>query len=90
MMGVEVIEYGGTTYAEIIWAGTDVEKTTFFSPAESSFQFGLLAHDGRLSGGAPLPQDRSADGSTTSSRCSSCSAASSTSSSTPTTAGSSG
>ena len=31
-------------YAEIIWAGTNVEKTRFFSPAESSFQFGLLAH----------------------------------------------
>jgi hypothetical protein len=43
-MALEVIEYGGTTYAEIIWAGTDVDKTTFFSPPESSFQFGLLAH----------------------------------------------
>ena len=43
-MALEVIEHAGTTYAEIIWAGTDVDKTTFFSPAESSFQFGLLAH----------------------------------------------
>jgi hypothetical protein len=43
-MSVEVIEQGGTTYAEVIWADTRVEKTTFFSPAESSFQFGLLAH----------------------------------------------
>jgi hypothetical protein len=43
-MAVEVIEHQGTTYAEIIWAGTTVDRTTFFSPAESSFQFGLLAH----------------------------------------------
>jgi len=43
-MALEVIEHGGTMYAEIIWAGTNVEKTRFFSPAESSFQFGLLAH----------------------------------------------
>ena len=44
-MALEVIEHGGTKYAEIIWAGTNVEKTRFFSPAESSFQFGLLAHE---------------------------------------------
>lgn len=44
-MSVEVVEHGGTKYAEIIWSGTDVEKTTFFSPPESSFQFGLLAHE---------------------------------------------
>lgn len=43
-MSVEVVEHGGTTYAEIIRAGTTVEGTTFFSPAESSFQFGLIAH----------------------------------------------
>jgi hypothetical protein len=43
-MSVEIIEHEGTKYAEIIWAGTEVAKTTFFSPAESSFQFGLLAH----------------------------------------------
>jgi hypothetical protein len=43
--GVEVVEHGGTTYAEIVWAGTRVQRTTFFSPPESSFQFGLLAHD---------------------------------------------
>lgn len=43
-MSVEIIEYNGTKYAEIIWAAKQVEKTTFFSPAESSFQFGLLAH----------------------------------------------
>jgi hypothetical protein len=44
-VNVEVIEYGGTKYAEIIWAGTSVEATQFFSPPESSFQFGLLAHE---------------------------------------------
>jgi hypothetical protein len=44
-MGVEVIEHHGKTYAEIIRADTRVEKTRFFSAAESSFQFGLLAHE---------------------------------------------
>jgi hypothetical protein len=43
-MSVESIEYNGIKYAEIIWADTQVEETTFFSPPESSFQFGLLAH----------------------------------------------
>jgi hypothetical protein len=43
-MAAEVVEYGGPTYAEILWADTTVERTTFFSPPESSFQFGLLAH----------------------------------------------
>jgi hypothetical protein len=43
-MSIEVIEYHGTKYAEIIWANARVEKTTFYSPPESSFQFGLLAH----------------------------------------------
>lgn len=43
-MGIERIEYNGTKYAEVIWGGTSVETTTFFSPPESSFQFGLLAH----------------------------------------------
>ena len=43
-MGIETIEYEGIRYAEIIWADTRVDKTTFFSPAESSFQFGLLSH----------------------------------------------
>ena len=42
---VEAVEYNGITYAEILWADTRVQKTTFFSPAESSFQFGLLAHE---------------------------------------------
>jgi hypothetical protein len=43
-MGVESIEYGGTKYAEVIRADERVSHTTFFSPPESSFQFGLLAH----------------------------------------------
>jgi hypothetical protein len=30
---------------EIIWADVETSHTTFFSPAESSFQFGLLAHE---------------------------------------------
>lgn len=41
---IESVEYNGIKYAEIVWAGTWVEKTTFFSLPESSFQFGLLAH----------------------------------------------
>ena len=42
---IETIEHKGTRYAEIIRADVTVEKTTFFSPPESSFQFGLLAHE---------------------------------------------
>lgn len=44
-MSIESIENNGTRYAEIIWANIRVEKTAFFSPPESSFQFGLLAHE---------------------------------------------
>ena len=44
MNEAEQINYHGIKYAEIIWADVQVDKTTFFSPAESSFQFGLLAH----------------------------------------------
>lgn len=44
-MGVETVEINGMKYAEIIWADTQVDKTTFFSAPESSFQFGLLAHE---------------------------------------------
>ena len=44
-MSIEVIEHNGIRYAEIIWADTRVDKTRFFSPPESSFQFGLLAHE---------------------------------------------
>ncbi len=43
-MSVEIVEHGGKKYAEIIWAKERVDKTTFYSPAESSFRFGLLAH----------------------------------------------
>ncbi len=43
-MAIESIEYNNIKYAEVIWAEETVDKTTFFSPAESSFQFGLLAH----------------------------------------------
>jgi hypothetical protein len=43
-MGIEIIEKDGKVYAEIIWAITRVNQTAFFSPPESSFQFGLLAH----------------------------------------------
>jgi hypothetical protein len=45
LTSLEVVEHGGITYAEVIWSTTRVERTTFFSPAESSFQFGLLAHE---------------------------------------------
>ncbi len=41
---IETIEYKGIRYAEIIRANIQVQKTTFFSPPDSSFQFGLLAH----------------------------------------------
>jgi hypothetical protein len=44
-MGVEVVEHESVMYAEIIRADLQVEKTTFFSPPKSSFQFGLLAHE---------------------------------------------
>lgn len=44
-MSIEIVEFNGMKYAEIIWSDTRVEKTTFFSPPDSSFQFGLLAHE---------------------------------------------
>lgn len=43
-MSLEVIEHEGIRYAEVIWAGTTVSDTVFYSPAGASFQFGLLAH----------------------------------------------
>lgn len=43
-MAVEVVESGGTRFAEVIRATETVDQTTFFSPPDSSFQFGLLAH----------------------------------------------
>jgi hypothetical protein len=42
---VEAIEFNGVKYAEVIRADVRVSQTTFFSPADSSFQFGLLAHE---------------------------------------------
>jgi hypothetical protein len=42
--GIETVEHNGTKYAEIIWSGTNVSETKFFSEPDSSFQFGLLAH----------------------------------------------
>jgi hypothetical protein len=44
-MGYERIERDGTLYAEVIWAGTKVETSRFFSEEGSSLQFGLLAHE---------------------------------------------
>jgi hypothetical protein len=44
-MSLEVIENKGIRYAEIIRAAAKVESSTFFSPADQSFQFGLLAHE---------------------------------------------
>lgn len=42
---LEVFEHKGLRYAEVIRGESKVEITKFFSPAESSFQFGLLAHE---------------------------------------------
>jgi hypothetical protein len=44
-MDIERIEFDQVLYAEIIRVNMAVEKTTFFSSAESSFQFGLLSHE---------------------------------------------
>lgn len=44
-MTIEVIEHGGIRYAEVIRAASRVRTSTFYSPAGSSFQFGLLAHE---------------------------------------------
>jgi hypothetical protein len=41
---LEIFEQKGVRYAEVIRAESKVEITKFFSPPESSFQFGLLAH----------------------------------------------
>jgi hypothetical protein len=45
MTTIETIESDGIRYAEVIWANVTVDRTTFFSVPESSFQFGLLAHE---------------------------------------------
>lgn len=44
VVSIEVVERAGMRYAEVIRANVSVDRTTFFSPPESSFQFGLLAH----------------------------------------------
>jgi len=44
-MAYERIERDDTLYAEVIWAGTTVGKSRFFSEQGSSLQFGLLAHE---------------------------------------------
>ena len=44
-MEIEIVERDGTRFAEVIRAGSIVKTSTFFSPAGSSFQFGLLAHE---------------------------------------------
>jgi len=38
-MAIESVEFEGTRYAEIIWADTTVEKTTFYSPASTAGRF---------------------------------------------------
>ena len=48
-MSAEVISYNGVKYAEVIRGTTRANKTEFFSPPESSFQFGLLAHEAGFS-----------------------------------------
>jgi hypothetical protein len=44
-MSLEIIEHDGVRYAEVLRADARVAKTRFFSPADSSLQFGLLAHE---------------------------------------------
>lgn len=44
-MSIEVYEHDGVMYAEVIRADLRVDSTRFFSSPESSFQFGLLAHE---------------------------------------------
>lgn len=46
---LERVERDGTIFAEVIRADARVEVTRFFSPPESSFQFGLLAHEAGFS-----------------------------------------
>lgn len=45
----EVVAHAGVTYAEIIRKESTVKETRFFSAPESSFQFGLLAHEAGFS-----------------------------------------
>ena len=48
-MIAERIVFEDTVYAEVIRAAARVNTTAFFSPPESSFQFGLLAHEAGFS-----------------------------------------
>ncbi len=41
---MQSIVYNGVRYAEVLRSDVRVDQTTFYSPAESSFQFGILAH----------------------------------------------
>lgn len=41
---IEIIEHQGVRYAEVLRAEATVKTTRFFSPSQSSLQFGLLAH----------------------------------------------
>ncbi len=41
----EVVEFEGIRFAEVIWANSEAKITRFCSPASSSMQFGLLAHE---------------------------------------------
>jgi len=43
-VNLEIFDHKGIRYAEVIRANSRVDITQFFSPPESSFQFGLLAH----------------------------------------------
>ena len=88
-MSIEVVEHDDITYAEVIRADLRVEQTKFFSPPESSFQFGLLAHEAGYREPAHYHKAVRAPRSRICSRCSSSSAGSSRSSCTPTTAASS-
>jgi hypothetical protein len=44
-MSCEIIEHDGVRFAEVIRSGACASTTTFYSRPESSFQFGLLAHE---------------------------------------------
>ena len=42
---IEKIVFNNEVYAEIIRSNIKVNKTTFFSDASSSFQFGIVSHE---------------------------------------------
>jgi hypothetical protein len=45
MNGFEVIEDNGIRFAEVIRSTLNLPKTRFFSPENSSMQFGIVAHE---------------------------------------------